>query len=325
MTCSRRSTFRTCSSARTTSSRRTSWRRSPTLRCARMSDPATVIPELRTALREVDPDMAVLDIRTMQDLVDTSLGSQTLAVRLLWIFAGSALLISIAGIYGLLAYNVSQRTRDIGLRMALGATRGNVIQMILGQAVLLLAIGVGIGIVAAISAGSVLRSFLYGVVPYDAMTIRGCLRVAAGLRTAGQLHPGAPGVAHRPDQGAAVGVEGQSRHLGLRRRDGEDSPGCWVDSASAPGQDANLEAWYATLKARSTRIHDHSQECRTQLQNRSGADLGLAPRRPHHPRGRVHHHHGPVRRGQIVAAERAGAARRPVGGRILGSASSRCT
>ena len=116
-------------------------------------------------------------------LVDTSLGSQTLAVRLLWIFAGAALLISIAGIYGLLAYNVSQRTRDIGLRMALGATRGNVIQMVLRQAVLLLGIGVAIGIVAALSAGSVLRSFLYGVVPYDAMTIAGVclLLLACGL------------------------------------------------------------------------------------------------------------------------------------------------
>jgi ABC-type antimicrobial peptide transport system permease subunit len=113
----------------------------------------------------------VLDIRTMQDLVDTSLGSQTLAVRLLWMFGGAALLISIAGIYGLLAYNVSQRTRDIGLRMALGATRSNVIQLVLRQAVLLLVIGVGIGVVAALSAGSVLRSFLYGVVPYDATTI----------------------------------------------------------------------------------------------------------------------------------------------------------
>lgn len=145
--------------------------------------PSTVIPEIRTTLREFDPDLAVTDIRTMQDLVDRSLGSQTLAVRLLWIFAGAALLISIAGIYGLLAYNVSQRTRDIGLRMALGATRSNVIQMVLRQAVILLVIGVGIGVVAAVSAGNVLRSFLYGVVPYDATTIIGVclLLLACGL------------------------------------------------------------------------------------------------------------------------------------------------
>lgn len=133
--------------------------------------PSAVIPSMRTTLREFDPDLAVMDIRTMQDLVDTSMGSETLAVRLLWIFAGAALLISIAGIYGLLAYNVSQRTRDIGLRMALGATRLNVIRMVLGHAVLLLGIGVAIGVVSALSVGSVLRSFLYGVVPYDASTI----------------------------------------------------------------------------------------------------------------------------------------------------------
>ena len=133
--------------------------------------PATVIPGLRSALRDFDPDLAVLDVQTLQDVVDTSMGSQTLAVRLLWIFAGSALLISIAGIYGLLAYNVSQRTRDIGLRMALGATRFNVLRMILRQAMLLLGIGVAVGVVAAVAMGSVLRGFLYGVVPYDASTI----------------------------------------------------------------------------------------------------------------------------------------------------------
>ena len=133
--------------------------------------PSAVIPSVRTTLREFDPDLIVTDVRPMQELVDTSLGSQTLAVRLLWIFAGAALLISIAGIYGLLAYNVSQRTRDIGLRMALGATRSNVLQLVLRHAVFLLAIGVGIGIVAAVAVSSVLRTFLYGVAPYDAATI----------------------------------------------------------------------------------------------------------------------------------------------------------
>jgi predicted permease len=132
---------------------------------------SAVIPSLRTTLRDFDPSLAVTDIRTMQDLVDTSLGSQTLAARLLWIFAGSALLISIAGIYGLLAYNVSQRTRDIGLRMALGATRSNVVALVLRHALILLGIGLMAGVIAAISVSGVMRSFLYGVVPYDASTI----------------------------------------------------------------------------------------------------------------------------------------------------------
>lgn len=145
--------------------------------------PSAVIPGVRSTLRDLDPTLAVLDVRTLQDLVDTSLGSQTLAVRLLWIFAGSALLISIAGIYGLLAYNVSQHTRDLGVRMALGATRGNVIKLVLRQAVILLAVGVVIGVVASISVSGVLRSFLYGVVPYDAWTILtvSALLLASGL------------------------------------------------------------------------------------------------------------------------------------------------
>ncbi|HZP22133.1 MAG TPA: ABC transporter permease [Terriglobales bacterium] len=130
-----------------------------------------VLTALSKALRDFDPDLVVLKSETMQELVDTSLGSQTLAVRLLWIFAGAALLISIAGIYGLLAYNVSQRTRDIGLRMALGATRSNVVGLVLHHALILLGVGVAAGVIAAVSISSVLRSFLYGVVPYDASTI----------------------------------------------------------------------------------------------------------------------------------------------------------
>jgi predicted permease len=133
-------------------------------------DPTTLMSSITKALRDFDPDLVVLKVQTMQELVDTSLGSASLAVRLLWIFAGAALLISIAGIYGLLAYNVSQRTRDIGLRMALGATRSNVIGLVLKHALILLGIGVVGGVIAAVSVGSVLRSFLYGVVPYDAAT-----------------------------------------------------------------------------------------------------------------------------------------------------------
>jgi predicted permease len=134
-------------------------------------DPEAAFRAVREAVHELNPNLAFAEQTTMQQVVDNSLGGQTLAARLLSIFGIVALLIAVAGIYGLLAYSVSQRTRELGVRIALGAQRENILWLILRRALVLLATGMAIGLAIAWAASSVLRSFLYGAVAWDAATI----------------------------------------------------------------------------------------------------------------------------------------------------------
>lgn len=133
--------------------------------------PGLVEDGIRRSVHSLQPEIAVDALEPMQDAVDDSLGNQTLAARLLGIFGLAALLIAAAGIYGLLAYSVSQRTRELGVRMALGAARNDILWLILRHAFVLLTVGVGIGLAVAWGASGVLRSFLYGAVGYDPATV----------------------------------------------------------------------------------------------------------------------------------------------------------
>jgi len=133
--------------------------------------PESAFRVVRDAVHQLNPNLAFAEQTTMQQVVDTSLGPQTLAARLLAIFGFAALLIAVAGIYGLLAYSVSQRTRELGVRLALGAQRENILWLVLRHALVLLALGVAVGLTLAWAASSVLRSFLYGAIGYDAATI----------------------------------------------------------------------------------------------------------------------------------------------------------
>ncbi len=134
-------------------------------------DPKEMIPELREVLRQADPALAGSNFTTMDQVVEDSFGSQRLAAHLLEIFGGSALLLCVAGLYGLLAYVVSQRTRELGVRLALGAQRGDLLWLVMRQASVMLVSGVVIGLALAIASGRVVRSYLYGVSARDGWTL----------------------------------------------------------------------------------------------------------------------------------------------------------
>lgn len=126
---------------------------------------------IRRDVHQLQPEIAVDGLEPMQQIVDDALDGQTLAARLLGIFSLAALLIAVAGIYGLLAYSVSQRTREFGVRIALGAQQNSIVWLVLRHALILLGVGVGIGLAVSWAAAGVMRSFLYGAAGWDAATI----------------------------------------------------------------------------------------------------------------------------------------------------------
>jgi predicted permease len=147
---------------------------------------AEIIPELRDILRKASPELGTAQISTMDQIVEDSYGSQRLAAHLLEIFGGSALLLCIAGLYGLLAYAVAQRTRELGVRIALGASRGALVWMVLRQAGVMLLIGVAAGICLALASRKLVSGFLYGVSAHDGWTLAGSalLLLACGMLAA---------------------------------------------------------------------------------------------------------------------------------------------
>jgi predicted permease len=149
----------------------------------RTSLPPTVAEKsIRNAIQVIAPDIAMQGFKSMDDVVDDSMGSQALAARLLGIFGFAALVIAVAGIYGLLSYSVSQRTREFGVRIALGSPQSQVLWLVLRHALILLAIGVGGGIAIAVAASGAMRAFIYGFHGYDIITV---FAVAAILALSG--------------------------------------------------------------------------------------------------------------------------------------------
>ena len=133
-------------------------------------DPTSIAGAVRQEIRAMDATLPISNVRTMEDVVGATLSAPRFTGMLLAAFAALALLLSAIGIYGVLSYVVSRRTREIGIRVAIGASRMQVLRLVLGQGLVLTLIGVAIGLTAAFWASAFMRDMLYEVTPTDPMT-----------------------------------------------------------------------------------------------------------------------------------------------------------
>jgi predicted permease len=130
-------------------------------------DPRLLASAVRREIQSIDPDEPIANVRTLDAVVSESIAPRRFAVVLLAVFAGSALLLAAVGVYGVMSYLVVQRTHEIGVRMALGAQRRDVLRLVVGHAGRLIAIGTILGLVLTLVSKQALSSLLYGVGPFD--------------------------------------------------------------------------------------------------------------------------------------------------------------
>jgi putative ABC transport system permease protein len=133
--------------------------------------PMTVVPELRQAVQAVDREQPINGIRSMDEMVAQNYGAIRFPMTLLWIFSGLALLLSAVGIFGVMSYTVTRRTRELAVRMALGASRQDVLGLVLREGLWVTLFGVGVGLVGALGLGRIMAQYLYGISSTDPLTL----------------------------------------------------------------------------------------------------------------------------------------------------------
>jgi predicted permease len=153
-------------------------------------DPLALAPAVRSIVSAVDPSQPVSNVRTVDDILQDELVQQRLGMVLLGVFAGLALLLAAIGIYGVISYGVSQRTQEIGVRMALGATRPKVVLMVIGDAMALSCIGIGLGIGGSFGLTRLMAGLLFGVSATDPVTFASVPAIVAIVTLLASYLPG---------------------------------------------------------------------------------------------------------------------------------------
>jgi putative ABC transport system permease protein len=133
-------------------------------------DPMALAPAIRSAVREMDPNLAITELRTMDTVAAKAVAQQRFLATMLLVFAGVGLLLSVVGVYGVMAQLAADRAREMGIRVALGARAGQVQWLVVRRGLRLVAIGVGVGLAAAVLATRAVSALLYGVGALDPLT-----------------------------------------------------------------------------------------------------------------------------------------------------------
>jgi putative ABC transport system permease protein len=153
-------------------------------------EPEALASSLRQEVAAIDPDIPVYGLQTMREYVAQTTEQPRMSMMLLGMFGGLALMLAVVGIYGVLSYTVTERTREIGIRMALGATRADVLRLIVGQGMALTLVGVAIGVAASLGITRFLRTLLFGVSPYDLSTFVAITALLSGVALVAAFVPG---------------------------------------------------------------------------------------------------------------------------------------
>ncbi|HEX6132655.1 MAG TPA: ABC transporter permease [Longimicrobiales bacterium] len=145
-------------------------RRTMVLVARTAADPLALVPRIRELVRRRDADVPLSNVRTLDDIVAAEFSSTTFVMLLLAVFAGVALTLAAIGIYGVISYSVSQRTHEMGIRMALGATSSDVLRLVVGGGAALVGVGIAVGLGGSLAISRLMTSALYGVAPIDPLT-----------------------------------------------------------------------------------------------------------------------------------------------------------